>query len=57
MSRQVPNQPDDRDVRCPCGQLIARWTQSGVEIKCKRCRRVVNIPFRAMRGVPPLERE
>lgn len=53
MPPQIPNQPDSRDVRCPCGQLIARWIHDGVEIKCKRCRRVVCVPFKSMRGVPP----
>jgi hypothetical protein len=25
------------DIRCDCGSLIARWTDGGVEIKCRRC--------------------
>lgn len=56
MESQRQDRPDYRDVRCPCGQLIARWTQIGVEIKCKRCRRVVNIPFTSMKGLPPRAR-
>lgn len=31
------------DVRCHCGQLVARWIEDSVEIKCKRCRRLVRI--------------
>ena len=53
MEAQNRCRPDDRDIRCLCGQLIARWIDSGVEIKCKRCRRVVCILFRPMKGVLP----
>ena len=31
------------DVRCHCGQLVARWVDDSIEIKCKRCRRLVRI--------------
>ena len=53
MGSQEQSHPNDREIRCPCGQLIARWTLHGVEIKCKRCRRVVCIPFKSIRGYPP----
>jgi hypothetical protein len=33
--------PLDRDLRCPCGSLVARITSAGVELKCRRCKRVV----------------
>ena len=32
--------------RCCCGQLLAVLTERGVEIKCKRCKRVMRIPIR-----------
>jgi phage FluMu protein Com len=35
------------DLRCACGNLLARLVRGGVEIKCRRCRRVVTIPLRA----------
>ncbi|MBA5863085.1 MAG: hypothetical protein GDA65_10315 [Nitrospira sp. CR1.1] len=41
------------DVRCRCGQLMARWAEQGIEIKCKRCRRLVTIAFDAIAGRPP----
>ncbi|MGC3974882.1 MAG: hypothetical protein QM771_10925 [Nitrospira sp.] len=41
------------DVRCRCGQLVARWAEQGIEIKCKRCRRLVTIAFDAIAGRPP----
>jgi len=47
------SRPNDRDVRCTCGQLIARWTHTGVEIKCKRCRRLIVIPFKTIVGNRP----
>ena len=47
---QNQTQSDDRDVRCLCGQLIARRTDNGVEIKCKRCRRVILILFKTIAG-------
>jgi phage FluMu protein Com len=39
--------PSDRELRCPCGSLLARMTVAGVELKCRRCRRIVVVP------VPP----
>ena len=42
------------DVRCRCGQLVARWGEQAIEIKCKRCRRLVKIAFDDMEGVPPV---
>jgi hypothetical protein len=41
------------DVRCRCGQLVARWGEQAIEIKCKRCRRLVKIAFDAIEGIPP----
>jgi phage FluMu protein Com len=34
---------NSEDVRCNCGQLVARWVDGDIEIKCKRCRRLVRI--------------
>ncbi len=31
------------DLRCECGNLVARLTSEGVEIKCRRCKRLVVI--------------
>jgi phage FluMu protein Com len=39
-----------RDCRCDCGQLLAKATEAGVEIKCKRCRRVFTIPWSRLAG-------
>ncbi len=37
----TPPARDTHDVRCTCGNLLARRTARGIEIKCRRCKRVV----------------
>lgn len=37
-----------QEARCECGQLIAKLRRNGVELKCKRCKRIVFIPFESM---------
>lgn len=32
------------DHRCDCGAVLCRLTERGVEIKCRRCKRVVVVP-------------
>lgn len=29
------------DLRCPCGSLLGRFVESGLEMKCRRCKRCV----------------
>jgi hypothetical protein len=47
-----------QDCRCTCGSLLARWVPGGVELKCRRCKRTLQLPVeglpvaRAARGVP-----
>lgn len=36
---------EEPGVRCDCGRMVARLTPLGVEIKCKRCKRVTVIPL------------
>ncbi len=33
------------DERCECGNLVAKLTESTVEIKCRRCKRIHVIPI------------
>ena len=33
------------EARCECGQLVAKLRRNGVELKCKRCKRIVVIPY------------
>jgi phage FluMu protein Com len=41
--RRVPEA--ERELRCACGSLMARVTTAGVELKCRRCKRVVLLPL------------
>jgi phage FluMu protein Com len=33
------------DIRCGCGSLMAKVTPSGIEIKCRKCKRIQIIPY------------
>lgn len=33
------------DVRCCCGSLLAKLVEGGVQLKCRRCKKVVVVPF------------
>jgi len=39
---------DPSEARCECGQLVAKLGVGGVELKCKRCKRLVSIPFSSL---------
>ena len=41
---------DCEETRCECGQLIAKVRGQGLELKCKRCKRIVVIPFSSIKG-------
>jgi len=46
---------DDRMVlpsqhRCECGNLLAKMAQDGIEVKCRRCKRIVLIRFADIQG-------
>ena len=38
-------------LRCGCGSLLARVVAEGVELKCRRCKRQVIVPFDTRTGV------
>jgi hypothetical protein len=40
----VQKPSDHHDFRCFCGSLIARFCQQGLELKCKRCKRLHIVP-------------
>ncbi len=40
----------NNETRCECGQLIAKVVGGGLELKCKRCKRIVTIPFSSIEG-------
>ena len=33
------------DLRCLCGSLVARLVDGKVEVKCRRCQRLVLLPL------------
>lgn len=50
-TRTPPHERSQKDeTRCQCGQLIAKVKDAGLELKCKRCKRIVIIPFTAIEG-------
>jgi len=44
---------DCSETRCECGQLIAKVRGQGLELKCKRCKRIIVIPFSSIKGWNP----
>jgi len=52
MAEQSSHRSDGprRDVRCHCGSLMARVTDGGIELKCRRCKRVVVVAADQRRG-------
>jgi hypothetical protein len=54
VDRRVPpaapaTEPDaaclEADCRCACGSLLARLVGGCVELKCRRCKRVLRLPL------------
>jgi hypothetical protein len=44
---QADTRPTE-DARCECGHLVAKLRPDGVELKCKRCKRLILIPYAAL---------
>lgn len=38
------------DCRCVCGALLTRWLPLGLELKCRRCKRALVVPWRDLAG-------
>jgi hypothetical protein len=36
------------EMCCVCGRLIARWGKLGIELRCKRCKRLMVVRFEAI---------
>ena len=41
----LKTEPFIPETRCPCGQLLLKRLDSGIEIKCKRCKRIQIVPY------------
>ena len=46
----IGHSADCSEARCECGQLIAKVRGQGLELKCKRCKRIVVIPLSSIKG-------
>ena len=44
-ARWVGKQLKPSEARCECGQLIAKLRGDNLEVKCKRCKRIVSISY------------
>lgn len=44
----IPAEAGTHDCRCGCGSLLARLRPDGLELKCRRCKRVVMLTFTAL---------
>jgi len=40
--------PYPPEARCHCGQLVAKVSVNGIELKCKRCKRLILLPFSSL---------
>jgi len=45
--REAASELPAGDCRCLCGSLLARVVDGGVELKCRRCKRTLMVPFEA----------
>ncbi|GEM_PF-1496859 len=45
MKRSVEKNSNSEDLRCLCGNLVARIVRDQIELKCKRCKRIHLIPL------------
>lgn len=48
--KHIPDDSAGRELRCGCGNLIARILDEGIELKCRRCKRITIIPLGAIEG-------
>lgn len=43
--RDRMSQESDSELRCRCGNMMGRTTSRGIEVKCRRCKRIHVIPL------------
>lgn len=48
MKNARPAPRSDLELRCDCGSLLARLVLAGLELKCRRCKRVLTLPLDAV---------
>jgi phage FluMu protein Com len=50
IKRKEQAMPLKQEVRCECGSLVAKLVETGVELKCRRCKRLALISFAEFKG-------
>jgi len=45
-----PAVQEDGVLRCLCGSLLARYRGQQLELKCRRCKRIVMVPLERAAG-------
>jgi hypothetical protein len=50
-NKAVATPKQETSLRCGCGSLLARVLADGVELKCRRCKRHIVVPFDTKNGV------
>jgi hypothetical protein len=50
-NKAVATPKQETSLRCGCGSLLARVVPNGVELKCRRCKRQVIVPYGTRSGV------
>jgi len=45
------NRNESHEHRCLCGSLLARITAEGIELKCRKCKRLQVIPNSRIIGI------
>lgn len=56
VSHPAVDRTDGAACRCTCGSLLARLSDAGVELKCRRCKRNVLLPWPRAGRWEPLRR-
>ncbi len=44
-ARKRASTQTDAELRCYCGNMMGRTTSRGIEVKCRRCKRIHVIPL------------
>ena len=49
MDQDSEKRPEpDADIRCECGRMLARRVPGGVELKCRRCGRLLRLTIEVL---------
>jgi len=54
MCATTPPDMQQREERCACGNLLAKLTPSGIEIRCRRCKRLHMVPWADVQWEAPV---